>query len=420
MRAWFKRILIVAAALIALARPWLALAGPPISTFEVQAGKATLQGVRYANPGGEPVILFHGLYETSYIWQAMAEALYEAGYDVWMPNFRGHGRGKQFSGIPKPKKGDYGFDEVFSQDVQATVDAVFARTGKRVNIVGHSAGGMTSKPYLSGIRIGAGGDGKTAVVPGLAESIATEKVAKFVAIGSPPELHELPLQLKVMGHVMDPFSSLISYANPLILPQLPTFGADRSPLEPEPQGLIAKARRAARVPLFKIAEAGMPIGLANRDNFDPNDHELQKMLEKGTSTINADYGGDFSRFARTGIITTRDGFYITANTRLYVPTMLVAGDLDTMARKEDIIREAQNIQANGDIELYIMDNTSHLDLVSGKRAARMLVPVLTGFFSRTTPLHVAPGSVVPTVIRDGQGCVNLGRTLEELGSAEVR
>src|SRR5579885_1583248 len=94
-------LLLLASALIVIA---LALAAwllfrrratarrPDVGDFTVDAPGVVLKGVRYANPKKPPVILVHGYAGNSRHWREIGYSLFEQGYDVWMPNLRGHGR----------------------------------------------------------------------------------------------------------------------------------------------------------------------------------------------------------------------------------------------------------------------------------------------------------------------------------------
>jgi triacylglycerol lipase len=95
----------------------------------------------------EPVILVHGTFENMFDnWQAMAPALKNAGYCVYAFNY-GSYNGSGLLGI-------YGVGPIerSAQQLASEVDAVLAQTGaSKVDLVGHSQGGMMPRYYLKTI-----------------------------------------------------------------------------------------------------------------------------------------------------------------------------------------------------------------------------------------------------------------------------
>jgi triacylglycerol esterase/lipase EstA (alpha/beta hydrolase family) len=95
----------------------------------------------------EPVILVHGTFENMFNnWQAMAPALKNAGYCVYAFNY-GSYNGSGLLGI-------YGVGQIerSAQQLATEVDAVLAQTGaSKVDLVGHSQGGMMPRYYLKNI-----------------------------------------------------------------------------------------------------------------------------------------------------------------------------------------------------------------------------------------------------------------------------
>jgi triacylglycerol lipase len=95
----------------------------------------------------EPVILVHGTFENMFDnWQAMAPALKNAGYCVYAFNY-GSYHGSGLLGI-------YGVGPIerSAQELASEVDAVLAQTGaSKVDLVGHSQGGMMPRYYLKNI-----------------------------------------------------------------------------------------------------------------------------------------------------------------------------------------------------------------------------------------------------------------------------
>src|SRR3954471_3018837 len=95
----------------------------------------------------EPVILVHGTFENMFDnWQAMSPALKAAGYCVYAFNYGSY----QGSG----DLGVYGTDfiEHNAQQLADEVRSVLKQTGaRRVELVGHSQGGMMPRYYIKNL-----------------------------------------------------------------------------------------------------------------------------------------------------------------------------------------------------------------------------------------------------------------------------
>jgi triacylglycerol esterase/lipase EstA (alpha/beta hydrolase family) len=109
-----------------------------------------------------PVVLVHGTAENMFNnWQAMSPALKAAGYCVYAFNY-GSYNGSGTIGV-------YGlnFIERSAQELQAYVDSVLAQTGaSKVDLVGHSQGGMMPRYYVKNL----GGGSKVDDLVGLSPS----------------------------------------------------------------------------------------------------------------------------------------------------------------------------------------------------------------------------------------------------------
>jgi len=103
-----------------------------------------LRLTRYRQPDGkaEPVLLIHGLAQGSLIYSTdtldrnMAAAMWEAGYDVWLIDYRISNM------LPEPvPDGDWTMDEIAQYDMPAAVGYVHTATGGRaVRIFAHCVG----------------------------------------------------------------------------------------------------------------------------------------------------------------------------------------------------------------------------------------------------------------------------------------
>ena len=93
--------------------------------------KLTIHTRRFKRAGAPPLILSHALILNSIAMEGLGKELWKKGYDVWMPNMRGHGNGKEKSIIYPYLPGDYGFDKIEQceegQEVQEATRSSFTR-----------------------------------------------------------------------------------------------------------------------------------------------------------------------------------------------------------------------------------------------------------------------------------------------------
>ncbi|XP_030080374.1 lipase 3-like [Drosophila hydei] len=114
------------------------------------ADKYILQMHRIPRPGAKPVLLMHGLMDSSSVWIIMGPHsglgyfLYDAGYDVWMANARGSRYSRAHAKLnPNTDKAYWSFSwhEIGYYDLPALIDAVLAKTGyEKLSYFGHSQG----------------------------------------------------------------------------------------------------------------------------------------------------------------------------------------------------------------------------------------------------------------------------------------
>ena len=115
------------------------IAGLPIPGFRSQT--VVVAGVRLhywvgGEPGGQPVILWHGFLSTSYAWREVAPALAAAGMAVLVPDMRG------FGDSDKPE-GTAGYDaRALSEECRALVGQIGFGGGRPVIHAAHDMGAL--------------------------------------------------------------------------------------------------------------------------------------------------------------------------------------------------------------------------------------------------------------------------------------
>lgn len=81
-------------------------------------------------------------------YYSLAHYLWNRGYDVWLVNYRGEGRGPYTSG----GQGGYSIDDLGIYDVPAVVERVYEVTGKHPVYIGHSMGASMAYVFLQGAK----------------------------------------------------------------------------------------------------------------------------------------------------------------------------------------------------------------------------------------------------------------------------
>ncbi|XP_045615969.1 gastric triacylglycerol lipase [Procambarus clarkii] len=158
-----------------------------------------------SSSSGKVVFLQHGLMGSSDNWNtntkqdSLAYLLSDAGYDVWMGNFRGNIYSRRHMNLTHkdPRFWKFSYDEMARYDLPAMLDYVLEETGaRRLHYLGHSMGTtvffalMSSQPEYQ---------------QRVASMVALAPVATVTNIVSPikylaPLVNELQLVLRLLGN----------------------------------------------------------------------------------------------------------------------------------------------------------------------------------------------------------------------------
>ncbi|EDV32371.1 uncharacterized protein Dana_GF15802 [Drosophila ananassae] len=124
--------------------------GYPAENYTVKTDDGYLLGLfRIARPGAVPVLMVHGLLDSSATWvmmgpdKSLGYMLYDQGYDVWMTNVRGNAYSKHHARFKESDRDfwNFSFHEMGTYDIPATIDFILMSTGySQLHYVGHSQG----------------------------------------------------------------------------------------------------------------------------------------------------------------------------------------------------------------------------------------------------------------------------------------
>jgi pimeloyl-ACP methyl ester carboxylesterase len=322
--------------------------GTPLpQVLELGSGRTRLVVVRYANAGGEPLVLSHGLNMSSRGWREVGRRLHSLGYDVWMPNWRGHGKGSHRSRVEGYRRGDYGFSRIASEDLPAVLRRVQEETGRKALLIGHSMGGMISR-----------------LAP-------AELIRGRIEIGSPREFRGVPALIRRVSRLTEPLATRFAM-------RLPAFGPDRAPTVPDGErGILEQLRLLFWDFADPVVGRLLPRGLVNFENV--TEAEFFALREKTLSGVHTDIAGDFMRWVNRGLAREGEHVVFTDYRDGPVPVLVVAGELDLLVPQSSLLEAVRALPAGQPVWSARMLRTGHLDLVVGERAADRLTPLIDRF-----------------------------------------
>ncbi|AXC14804.1 Epoxide hydrolase [Acidisarcina polymorpha] len=110
---------------------------PEITGFRSETAKVRDVRLHFwvgGDPGGTPVLLWHGFLGTAYSWYKVMPLLAEAGYSVLVPDMRGYGDSDKPAGVE-------GYDaRALAQEFRALVQQLRFGGGRKLLLVAHDMG----------------------------------------------------------------------------------------------------------------------------------------------------------------------------------------------------------------------------------------------------------------------------------------
>ncbi len=358
---------------------------------------------RYPRPGAPPVLLLHGLAQNLEGWDvdvpghSLAAHLSAAGFDVWLGNFRGHGRAPHKSGLgARPSR----VDDFGILDVPAFVNRVSRATGRRPFVVGHSMGGIAAYIHLQGCEY----DGERRVVASAELSAhRNDALAGLCMVATPPKLYwhsRLGLRAlmkrqyfeynELLQHVVGR-TAVLHLLDTLPLHRLPTRGVadwvnDAARL-PGPTGVLPDL--ASRAVGHALSEA-LAHTLWNPRNMNSAlvEAETRRTLDDAALPVLRQFV-DWIRHETSREYTVKGARppYVYADhlDRVTTPVLWVAGELDRVAPPSVIRTHGVARLGSADKSLLVARGFGHNDLRMGIAAPSALFPVMTQWLTERIP-----------------------------------
>ena len=338
----------------------------------------TLRAKRYANPGGTPVVFFHGFNGNGFEFDLpregfnMAVYLARRGYDVWIPSFRGCGVEPYYCDV-----GDWShsIDTLAILDAPTLIDGVTSLTGRKPFWIGHSMGGMVLYMYLQGVRfVGDPADCHVVSEPELVEQ-RNASVLGGIPIASPPAFwwpRHHPFQVVTessIGRGLLGASILFNRLHAPVAPRVRIGSNAKNAVLNRPRGIKALSRS--------------PIGimLYNRRN---TDSETSTSLVKwGADDVSAhmyvqlvDGIWNISFRQYFPFIFREEPYDYTLNMPfIKAPMLFITGDKD-FANWVGIRRYGYDRISSGVKKFVMLPGYGHTDLVMGRRVGDEVYPLI--------------------------------------------
>lgn len=323
-----------------------------------------------------PILTIHGFTGSTEHWNVKATSLHKQGHTVCLLNMRGHGKGHHRSLSPT---GEYGFDKIVTQDIPAMIDYLHTRTNKRIAIIGHSMGGMTSTLYMSGIRESADGIYKLS-----AEQAAewwSSRVKVLFSIAAPTTFDNDWIMYRLYQFIVKHFPQKKEMLINSILKTL-TNGQTITPNRIRPHNIQTFVKYILRRVKYHINDRISRTRLARRilgglvktENLSPR--EL-KGLSRGLSVVLESLIQDTARWGTFGY-TSRDG--AINYEKILIPRNLdyvyIAGSDDLLANPNHMLDHLRLQGDNPNLLFLELQGFSHGDVIGGERSSRLILPII--------------------------------------------
>ena len=308
---------------------------------------------RFPRPGAPVIVISHAVVLNNLAMSTLGKYFWQAGYDVWMPNMRAHGNGEELSRMEPYHPGDYHFDQIVSVDLPLVANYITEKTGKKINIVGYSMGGMTWEQYLSGVYF----DGKHMNQSDELALKRAKKVASFTALTVPMDLSEInPTVKKLLSPCLQWFRNYRV--------TIPFTTSSSSQAKFSLMTYTEWARRFILSFVTPFLPPILPDGIIEAQNGAPG--EFDRLVKQQISSPHCDFVGDLVSWFE-GDYESLDGkVNYGLNKRVMVPTLMIYASEDQLAPPEYCLNKSELYPKEAEARRILIKGFSHIDISFAK------------------------------------------------------
>ncbi|RME03876.1 MAG: alpha/beta fold hydrolase [Planctomycetota bacterium] len=350
---------------------------------------------RYARPGFQPLLLVHGLgqngftFDLPYPNQSMARYFYAEGYDVWIANLRGHGRGKYRSQAPRRR---WSVDDFAIYDVDALIKTIRRRTGQKPFYIGFSMGGMVAYMYLQGVYYNR--RGRVVSSAQLARE-RNRSLKGLVVIASPPRLSwKYPASLRTVARKNYYDYNLILDGFPGRKTTMYSFHMmDKFPFYDLLRFVISNPHQRRRL---VIEYLGMRFP-ADYAWYPPNmtPRLMEAVIRHTVDNISGKVLAQFTYWCIYRDLTEynvlrhlKRPYNYTKNLhKITLPIYFIAGDRDKLVCDDTVYAYGYRAVSSRDKTFHSFRGFGHVDLTCGKRAYRVVYPAIVQWLAQQRELE---------------------------------
>ncbi|MFK7828090.1 MAG: alpha/beta hydrolase [Oligoflexales bacterium] len=308
---------------------------------------------RYPRADSPVIIMSHAVVLNNLAMSTLGQYFWKAGYDVWMPNMRAHGNGEELSRMEPYQAGDYHFDRIVSEDWPLVADYVFETTGKQLNILGYSMGGMTWEQYLSGVYF----DGTHMNQSDDLALKRAEKVASFIALTVPADLSSINPTIKNLLNPLLPWFRRYRITLPFT-----TSSSSLSKLRL--MSITEWVRRFVLSLLTPILPIILPGGIIEAQNGGPG--EFDRLVKQQLSSPHSDFVGDLLSWFEGDYESLDAKVNYGLNKKVMVPTLMICASEDQLAPAEYCLQQSALYPEEAKARKILVRGFSHIDISFAK------------------------------------------------------